>query len=296
MLNLNKNSDFEDDNKPSSDDSLFDLGTDKDEEETDLEEDEDFDLDEEADDDVSGPVFGTAVSAGDDSEEDEDLAEEGDLEPILAQAMAEVEKEAEAEESEDEEYGDEEEESSEDDSVLISKSKIILAKQLLENIRENSARVSALFGGLLSEIDEERISIAEISDGLIEIEENGGKVVEGIFNGENMIGPDGKEYSVPANYASKSKLVEGDILKLTITDRGTFIYKQTKPIERRRIIGKLEKDANGNYFVSGEHKKFRVITASITYYKGVPGDKVVILVPVAGDSLWAAVENVIKSK
>ena len=61
-------------------------------------------------------------------------------------------------------------------------------------------------------------------------------------------------------------------------------------------VGKLEKDANGNYLVAGEHKKFRVITASITYYKGVPGDKVVILVPVAGDSAWAAVENVIKSK
>lgn len=86
------------------------------------------------------------------------------------------------------------------------------------------------------------------------------------------------------------------MLKLTITDRGTFLYKQTKPVERKRLIGKLEKDGNGNYQVLAEHKKFRVITASITYYKGVPGDKVVILVPVSGDSAWAAVENVIKSK
>jgi hypothetical protein len=43
-----------------------------------------------------------------------------------------------------------------------------------------------------------------------------GKVIEGIFDGQIMIGPDGKNYPVPANYASKSKLVEGDIMKLTI--------------------------------------------------------------------------------
>lgn len=57
-------------------------------------------------------------------------------------------------------------------------------------------------------------------------EEVSGKVVEGVFDGQKMAGPDGKEYPVPANYASKSKLVEGDILKLTIADDGSFIYKQ----------------------------------------------------------------------
>ena len=33
-----------------------------------------------------------------------------------------------------------------------------------------------------------------------------GKVIEGIFDGQIMIGPDGKNYPVPANYASKSKM------------------------------------------------------------------------------------------
>jgi len=57
-------------------------------------------------------------------------------------------------------------------------------------------------------------------------EDVSGKIVEGVFDGQIMIGPDGKSYPVPANYASKSKLVEGDILKLTIADDGGFIYKQ----------------------------------------------------------------------
>src|SRR3989338_10359289 len=58
----------------------------------------------------------------------------------------------------------------------------------------------------------------------------GGKVIEGVFDGQNMIGPDAKQYPVPANYASKSKLVEGDVLKLTIAEDGSFIYKQIGPV------------------------------------------------------------------
>jgi hypothetical protein len=217
----------------------------------------------------------------DDEAEKDDEAEESDLEPAIADNP--------------EDNGEDYENDSED-SLLISRTKIILAKKLLENIRENNERLQSLLGGLIGDDDDDRISIAEIGDGLLEAEDGDGQVVEGIFDGENMIGPDGKVYGVPANYASKSKLVEGDMLKLTITGRGTFRYKQTKPIERRRLIGKLEKDSNGNYVVLAEKKKFKVITASITYYKGVSGDKVVLLVPVAGDSSWGAVENVIKSK
>ena len=43
-----------------------------------------------------------------------------------------------------------------------------------------------------------------------------GVVIEGVFNGKEMVGPDGKLHGMSPNYASKSKLVEGDILKLTV--------------------------------------------------------------------------------
>ena len=59
-----------------------------------------------------------------------------------------------------------------------------------------------------------------------------GKIIEGVFDGQIMIDQDGKNYPVPANYASKSKLVEGDIMKLTITPEGKFLYKQIGPVER----------------------------------------------------------------
>ncbi len=122
-----------------------------------------------------------------------------------------------------------------------------------------------------------------------------GLIIEGVFDGQNMIGPDGKKYSVPANYASKSKLVEGDILKLTIDRQGNFIYKQIGPIERKRLVGTLVRDREkGEYIVLTGDKMFKVLLASITYYKGEDNDEVVVLVPKDADSTWAAVENIIK--
>jgi hypothetical protein len=122
-----------------------------------------------------------------------------------------------------------------------------------------------------------------------------GRVVEGVFDGQSMVGSDGKVYSVPPNYASKSKLVEGDLLKLTITPKGSFIYKQIGPIERGRVVAELGFDAtSGEYYAVHEDKRWSVIKASVTYFKGEPGDEAVLLVPKNAPSKWAAVENVIK--
>ncbi len=122
----------------------------------------------------------------------------------------------------------------------------------------------------------------------------GGKVIEGVFDGQNMIGPEGKQYPVPANYASKSKLVEGDMLKLTIADDGSFIYKQIAPVERRKVMGTLMQDEKGDYKVIAEGKSFKVLLASLTYFKADAGDEVTIVLPQDTDSEWAAVEHVIK--
>jgi hypothetical protein len=123
----------------------------------------------------------------------------------------------------------------------------------------------------------------------------GGKVIEGVFDGQNMMGPDGKQYPVPANYASKSKLVEGDVLKLTIAEDGSFIYKQIGPVERRKILGSLVADDKGEYKVIAEGKPYKVLLASLTYFKAEPGDQVTIVLPKDKDANWGAVENVIKA-
>jgi hypothetical protein len=176
----------------------------------------------------------------------------------------------------------------------FSKTKIDLLRKLLLSQKQSIDKMIDLLSGVMSE-NEARISIGQMSEK--QDDESGdenGQIIEGVFDGESMIGPDGKQYSIPANYASKSKLVEGDILKLTITANGTFVYKQIGPIERGRVIGILEQAANGNFTVRSEDKSWRVLTASVTYFKGQNGDEVVILVPKVGESKWAAVENIVK--
>ncbi len=118
------------------------------------------------------------------------------------------------------------------------------------------------------------------------------KVIEGVFDGEKMIGADGKQYAVPVNYASKSKLVEGDLLKLSITDQGTMIYKQIQPIDRLRLTGILERSEVGDWTVMAGGKRYKLLSASVTYFKGESGDEVIILIPKTGQSRWAAVEHI----
>lgn len=121
-------------------------------------------------------------------------------------------------------------------------------------------------------------------------EEVAGKVIEGVFDGQNMLGPDGKTYPVPANYASKSKLVQGDILKLTIADDGSFIYKQIGPVPRKQVIGTLLQH-DGAYFVEVAGKEYRILLASITYFKGQVGDQVSVVLPEDDEDVeWAALE------
>jgi len=118
------------------------------------------------------------------------------------------------------------------------------------------------------------------------------EVVEGVFDGENMLSNSGKKFLVSANYASKSKLVYGDILKLTITKGGLFIFKQIGPAERKNEISTLEEN-NGKYFVIIDGKKYNVLLASVTYFRAKVGNKLALILPAEGDCDWAAIENVI---
>lgn len=117
-----------------------------------------------------------------------------------------------------------------------------------------------------------------------------GKVIEGVFDGQNMVGSDGKVYPVAANYASKSKLVQGDILKLTIGDDGALLYKQIGPVARVQKVGTLIHES-GHYYVDVDGKRYRVLLASVTFFKAHAGDQVSVEVPSDNeDAEWAALE------
>lgn len=118
------------------------------------------------------------------------------------------------------------------------------------------------------------------------------QVIEGVFDGQNMIGPNEKIYTVAVNYASKSKLIPGDRLKLTIQPNGAFLYKQIGPIERKHVKGVVSLE-DGEYRILAEGKSYKVLLASVTYFKASIGDEVTFIIPAQGDSDWGAIENVI---
>ncbi len=154
-------------------------------------------------------------------------------------------------------------------------------RALIQEAETNLAAANELLTSLVG--DDEKVSAVASDETL-------GKVIEGVFDGQNMVGSDGKMYPVPANYASKSKLVQGDILKLTITDDGSFLYKQIGPIPRKQVVGSLQLE-NGHYFVNVGDKQYRVLLASVTYFKAKPGDQVSVNVPEADENAeWAALE------
>lgn len=158
-------------------------------------------------------------------------------------------------------------------------------KRLKSLIAESETSLAAAKELLLSLVGEDPVMANAVS-----ADENLGKVIEGVFDGQNMVGSDGKTYPVPANYASKSKLVQGDILKLTIADDGSFLYKQIGPIPRKQIVGMLTQE-NGHYFVDVNGKRYRVLLASVTYFKAKPGDQVSVNVPEDDTHAeWAALE------
>jgi len=157
-------------------------------------------------------------------------------------------------------------------------------EELEEIVKEAEARLSQAKSMLEQ--------VAGSSHPYVSLESQPERVIIGTFNGEYMIDEQKKKYPVPANYASKSKLVEGDQLKLTITPDGAFIYKQIGPTPRKRHIATIiQKD--DKYYAQVAEDLYRLLTASVTYFRLNVGDEVTILTPLAKKSEWAAIENVI---
>jgi hypothetical protein len=185
----------------------------------------------------------------------------------------------------------------------VTQNKLLIVAKALRTIEQNIANIIRLLeegngelktNGLNHALAVESHGRPDIDLSLMKVVD--GRVVVGVFDGQQMVGSDGKTYIVPPNYASKSKLVEGDLLKLTITPKGTFIYKQIGPIERSRVMANLGFDpTNGEFYAVSDDRRWSVLKASVTYFKGEPDDEVVLLVPKNAPSKWAAVENIIKN-
>ena len=149
---------------------------------------------------------------------------------------------------------------------------------------------------LLWEVLKDRdITVEDINldtDGLTSYASDDSKIIEWVFTGEEMLGSDSHKYPVPANYASKSKMVQWDKLKLTILPSGKMLYKQIAPIDRETKVGLLTKDL-WKFQVVADGKAYDVLTAAVTHFKWEIGDSVTVLVPKDKEATYAAIETVI---
>ncbi|MDR2189748.1 MAG: hypothetical protein LBP53_00715 [Candidatus Peribacteria bacterium] len=125
--------------------------------------------------------------------------------------------------------------------------------------------------------------------------EEGMEVIEGVFDGYFMVGGDQKKYPVPMNYSSKTKLVPGDILKLKVMTNGQFVYKLTKPAERKHLKAILSRTDDNKYIANTtDGNVYFLNQAAVTFFKGLPGDELYIIVNEKDENAFAAIEAIIK--
>ena len=120
------------------------------------------------------------------------------------------------------------------------------------------------------------------------------KVIEGTFDGNFMQGNDGKIYPVPMNYASKTKLVPGDMMKLRIMEDGKLVYKLIAQAPRKFVKAKLSKTDEGKFIaLTEEGKTYALNQAAVTFFKGNVGNEMSIIVNASEEHPAAAIEALI---
>lgn len=174
----------------------------------------------------------------------------------------------------------------------MEQKKIIAIKDFIESAEKSIRNAKKLLSEVLKENNIELGDITLDTSGLTDYKSDDNKIVEWVFTGEEMLGADGHRYPVPSNYASKSKLVQWDKLKLTIEPSGKMIYKQIAPIERETKVWLLVKE-NGKFQVVAEGKTYSLLTAAVTHFKWEIGDSITIILPAGKEATFAAIEAVI---
>lgn len=181
----------------------------------------------------------------------------------------------------------------------MSAKKVQSILSLIEIIESNLKTARILLTQLA---DEKGISTSPVSSRPIQKsfdEEQALEVVEGYFDGQQMIGDNGQVYIVPANYASKTQLVVGDRLKWILTSERE-VFKPILLAARERVVGTFT--VEGEDFVvlvDKLAKPVKILKASATYAMknlGLQiGDEVSITIPKEATPTWGAFGSVVKS-
>jgi len=174
----------------------------------------------------------------------------------------------------------------------MTKKRIAAIRDFIDSAEKSLKNAKKLLAEVLQD---ENIDLSASLDldtkGLSNYDSGESKIVEWVFTGEEMLGADGNKYLVPVNYASKSKLVQGDQMKLTVEGSGKMLYKQIKQIEREIKVWLLTQD-KWKYQVVADGVSYDVLTAAVTHFKANIWDDVTVLIPAGKEATFGAIEAV----
>ncbi len=166
---------------------------------------------------------------------------------------------------------------------------IVAIKDFIDTAEKSLKNAKKLLNEVLKAEWIELKDITIDTAGLTTYASDDNKIIEWVFTWEDMLWADGNRYPVPVNYASKSKLVQWDKLKLTIDQSWKMLYKQILPIPRDTKIGIIVQE-NGKYQVIVEWQTYNLLTAAVTHFKCAIGDQISVLLPSGKQATFAAIE------
>ncbi len=113
-----------------------------------------------------------------------------------------------------------------------------------------------------------------------EIEKTGSSEMPGLvgkYDGRFMVTAAGKKYPVPDNYSAKTRLIYGDLLKMTEGPTGRQ-FKLVEKLSRVEVETQLAvKD--GQFEALGKDGSYRLLQSAVKYWGGEEGDKTKVLLP-----------------
>lgn len=114
-------------------------------------------------------------------------------------------------------------------------------------------------------------------------------IIDGVFDGKHMITDDGVVHPVSENYASKSKLVEGDMLQMVSHADGRQYFKQISRVARATVTAILECiDQNSGIAATDNGTRYHILHAPLRFFRVTPGDTITLEIPIDGGT-WAAI-------
>ncbi len=173
---------------------------------------------------------------------------------------------------------------------MVQDKQIRALRDLVQSAENSIRSARKILDTLMGDASREEFDVG--SSELSSYQSGDDKIVEWVFTGDSMLGPDGAVYPVPQNYSSKSLLVQGSRLKATIEGHGGIKYKIIEEIPFETSVGIVTKNGE-KYEITTDSKTYRVLMAAITFHKCSVGDTVSIRTPKWKDATYAVIESII---